>query len=262
LPNQNPTMARSFSKKDFGSRKDGRPPWFRHRTLLPAPEALDLAKRVLPVVIQAIEKNKRCSKVDPGDWLEDYLVNIADEFLRARRYRLLPKSDYYREYVDEIRASAESLLALIRQAPNDAVWDLTLRVRREMGLELRQTTRTVDGKLLDLRGFEATLDQFIRICEASSNIAKGPGPRRRDDLVCAAAGLADLWTKLTGQRFPKTLSVLEGISGLASPGEPEFKSPGPRFVRELLPAFDGNVTFAEVRTALKHMHVKPPLGQG
>jgi hypothetical protein len=190
------------------------------------------------------------------------LVEIADDFLRTREWVALPGTDYYREHLVQIQAAAERLHQSIRQPPNDAIWYLASRVRREMGMELRQTSCTVEGKLLNPVGFEALLVQFIKICKASS-ITGGPrGPRPREDLVRAAAGLADLWTKLSGQRFPKTFYILQHAQGITNPEEPEFKSPGPEFVRKLLLGFDDSLTFAEIRTALKQMPVKPSAIQG
>jgi hypothetical protein len=235
---------------------DGRPFWARHPTLFPSQKAIELAQRALPVAMKLIEQDKTLPQAAPGDWLEEHLTQVADEFLRTQQWMGLPGPEHYRENLMQIQASAEDLLQRIRQVPYEAVWDLAFRMQHEMRIELRQAKRTVEGELLPPTGFEALLVQFVAVCKAASDTEGKRGRRPRKDLECAAAGLADLWTKLSGKRFPKTIGVIK-----ENPAGPQFGSRGPQFVRELLPAFDESVTFAEIRTALKQMPVKPHVVQ-
>jgi hypothetical protein len=190
------------------------------------------------------------------DWIRADLVEIADEFLRIRQWLELPQASYYREHVTNIQEAAEHLLKVLRNAPTDAVWELSQRTARGLGIPLRQPSRTTDGKRLPPIGFEHSLVSFVSICRTITGEQSKRAPRPREDLVSLALGLAGLWSKLAQRRFPKTLSVMVGVPGMDNPQDPEFESPGPQFVRQLMPAFDSSLQFTEIRTALKALPVK------
>jgi hypothetical protein len=82
-----------------------------------------------------------------------------------RRWRELPEARYYRAHVKDIQRTTEQLLELIRNAPEDAIWELSLRASQDMGMPLRQTARTKDGARLPPVGFELSLIAFVSICK-------------------------------------------------------------------------------------------------
>jgi hypothetical protein len=236
--------------------REQRPFWTKFRELFPAPEATELADRVFPSVVELSNPRFGIQAVPDWDWVRADLVEVAAEFTRIRRWRELPEARYYRAHVKDIQRTTEQLLELIRNAPEDAIWELSLRASQDMGMPLRQTARTKDGARLPPVGFELSLMAFVSICKTITATGSKRAPRPREDLVCLALGLARLWSKLAQQRFPKTFAVMVNVPGMDNPQEPEFEKPGPQFVRQLMPAFDGSLQFAEIRTALKAVPVK------
>ena len=161
----------------------------------------------------------------------------------------LPSPEFYREPVVGIQQAAEHLLKQIHDAPREAVWALAERARRTIDMELRDRSPTTPS-------FESLLVKFIEACREAAQIEGKRGDRGRPDLVCAALGMAKLWSELSGQRFSKSVATTKEIPSSTRPDELEFDFPGSQFIRELLPAFDPDIGFAQVRTAIKAIPVR------
>src|SRR3954465_8613016 len=102
-----------------------------------------------------MQSQKELKSADPGQWLERHLGDIADEYLRTQRWMALPSPEFYRKPVNDIQKAAEHLVPRIRQAPEEAVWALTWRASRGIGMELRQRLRA-------RRSFETLLVKFVQ----------------------------------------------------------------------------------------------------
>jgi hypothetical protein len=197
-----------------------------------------------------IRKSRELPKVGWDDWLKDFLIESADQFLRIRSWMLMPNPETYRQHYRIIEAAAAHLLEEMKKPPLSVAQPFDSQLLGLTGFYLREDGPRPNDNHLHFDNFERMLTHVISACRECFKIEGAAGARGRRDLLFAAAASADLWTELSGCRFPKSVAVIETVGG-ANPGFPEFKSPGPRFVAELLRAFDPDATFAEVRTALK-----------
>jgi hypothetical protein len=229
--------------------RDGRPYWSRYPTLRPSYKAARLGLRVHKQVLKLIQNRKELAQAETDNWLRWYLVYLADEYLRTQRWMALPSPEFYRKPVEEIQKAAEHLVHQIQQAPEEAVWTLIERTPRAIGMELRQKPPT-------RQSFETLLVKFIEACRTAANIEGRRGDRGRPDLVCAAVSMAKLWSRFSGKRFSKSVATTKKVPSTTRPGEFEFDAPGSQFIRELLPAFDPKISFAQVWTAIKAIPVK------
>jgi hypothetical protein len=168
----------------------------------------------------------------------------------------MPSPEVHRQHYRGTQAAAAHLLKEIRKMPISVVQTLDSQLLGISGLFVRDDGLRPNDNHLIFDNFERILLKVILACQEAARVEGAAGARGRPDLLFAAAASADLWTELSGCRFPKSVAVIENVGG-ANPGFPEFKSPGPTFVGELLRAFDRQATFAEIRTALKSLPAEP-----
>ena len=88
---RNPSIERPST-----SPSDGRPFWALWATIIPTREGVELGEQILPAAEDLIRRSRELPKVGWDDWLKDYLIESADQFLRIRRWILMPSPETYR----------------------------------------------------------------------------------------------------------------------------------------------------------------------
>jgi hypothetical protein len=267
---------------------DGSPALLYLPTLFPSAysEITSLADRA----VLAITEQLHLAANDSQPWLRPTVIHLVNDFFRHRRYVTRPTAENYRNQLEATKKATEHLLSQIRKiesskraetrdvadAPNAEVdnvvgieptgfsdmprdskhsvprhelWALDSVMRRKIGMPLWKHGHSETT-------FEGLLEQVIVFCDSTSGRIQGArGARGQPDLFSLVAGLADIWSRLTGKRFTKNVTPIIGVEGMADPKVAEFKMPGPRFVSDIVRIFDPNIAFSEIRTALKSLQV-------
>lgn len=102
----------------------------------------------------------------------------------------------------------------------------------------------VSGQTRGLYYFPEALEPWRAACSQISESMGKPGRRSTDHIDRALHRISQLWHDITGSGFPKTISTPTAKAQ-------EFIAPGPQFALTLIQAIDPEVTFSQVKTALR-----------
>jgi len=224
---------------------DGRHPILTYSGLFPSQEALTLGEAAASAAHQFFITAKFPMTGNTPE-LGSELAQIANGYIRLKRFAVLPSAEEYRNHAKQVKSLAEDLLKVLRDAPEES-FAIDMSFRSKQPSSLGDTPRALRESLFGI------LSPLMQACNDVIAVRSSTALRPRNDLRIAAAQLAVLWERLTERRFTTNLVRNE------DKGEWDFQADGPRFVHRISKVFDPSITPSEIATALRKRAARKPL---
>lgn len=236
-------------------------------------EVEEVIPRAARVAWSEVKASMSVEEVDGLATLAKRLTPIAAKYVAERRFRYAKSPEEYRRGFEQVGLHAETLVKHLNDLSPDARWQLNSalrRAKRSAKARIEPSSSTLKGKAIittvdqnSLPSREAVEDEELSLhrigqmldglkASAETCVAdeQGSGTNRENTHIqYAARKLRSLWCTLTNKKWSK--NYRSASAGTANAPLDEFINPGPLFVQRVLRVIDPEITFAQIKSAMR-----------